>query len=408
MAADIRIARKDAGKIGLPEVTLGVLPGTGGTQRLGTLVGKSRAIELMVTGDTSPSRRRTSSGIVNEVVDATAEDCVGAGDGVRAPVRPAEQGVEGGGPHQARRSSRAGSSRSSRRSRSSASCSSSSSRARTRRKASPRTWRSASRSSRGSELSGRDGPAQSPSQDRPLHRRRVRARGVRQALRDDEPGDGETIARGRRGRPRGRRPRGDGARASAFDSGPWAAMKPRERGRILRKAADLLLARADEFGRVETLDNGKPIFESAKIDMPTAADALSLLRRVGATSSTGDTFPARPDAFSLHAARAGRRRRRDHAVELPAPPRGVEDRARARRWATRSSSSRRRSRRSRRSCFARAAREAGLPAGALNVVPGPGAIVGAALVEHPGVDKIAFTGSTEAGKTILRARRGAR
>ncbi len=69
MAADIRIARRDAGKIGLPEVNLGVLPGTGGTQRLSRLVGKSKAIELMVTGITFTFEEAKEMGIVNDVFE---------------------------------------------------------------------------------------------------------------------------------------------------------------------------------------------------------------------------------------------------------------------------------------------------------------------------------------------------
>ncbi len=69
MACDLRIARKDAGKVGLPEVNLGVLPGTGGTQRLSRLVGKSKAIELMVTGNTYSFEEAKEMGIVNDVFE---------------------------------------------------------------------------------------------------------------------------------------------------------------------------------------------------------------------------------------------------------------------------------------------------------------------------------------------------
>ena len=70
MAADLRIARKGAGKTGLPEVTLGVLPGTGGTQRLARIVGKSRAIELMATGELFDFETAEKYGLVNQVWEA--------------------------------------------------------------------------------------------------------------------------------------------------------------------------------------------------------------------------------------------------------------------------------------------------------------------------------------------------
>ncbi len=70
LAADIRIARKGGGKIGLPEVTLGVLPGTGGTQRLPRLVGRSRAIEMMATGKTFSFEEAHALGLVNEIFES--------------------------------------------------------------------------------------------------------------------------------------------------------------------------------------------------------------------------------------------------------------------------------------------------------------------------------------------------
>lgn len=70
MAADLRIARKNGGKIGLPEVALGVLPGTGGTQRLARILGKSRSIELMVTGRTMEFDEAKEMGIVTDIFES--------------------------------------------------------------------------------------------------------------------------------------------------------------------------------------------------------------------------------------------------------------------------------------------------------------------------------------------------
>ena len=194
------------------------------------------------------------------------------------------------------------------------------------------------------------------------------------------------------------------AARAAFESGPWASMKPRERGRILIKAADLLLARAEEFGRVETLDNGKPIFESAKIDIPVAADALSYFGE-SADKLYGDTFPARPDAMLMTL--------REpigvvgaitpwnfpllQAMWKIAPALALGNTVVLKPASLTPLTA---------LLFGDLLREAGLPAGAFNVVTGPGATIGAAMAEHPGIDKVSFTGETETGKKILRAAAG--
>lgn len=73
MACDIRLARRNAGKIGLPEVALGVLPGTGGTQRLTRLLGRAKSIELMVTGRTFSFEEAQEIGLVNDIYEGNVE-----------------------------------------------------------------------------------------------------------------------------------------------------------------------------------------------------------------------------------------------------------------------------------------------------------------------------------------------
>jgi len=74
MACDLRVAKQDAGQVGLPEVNLGVLPGTGGTQRMARLVGKSKAIELMAEGRTFGVDQAAELGLVNKVYDADGQE----------------------------------------------------------------------------------------------------------------------------------------------------------------------------------------------------------------------------------------------------------------------------------------------------------------------------------------------
>jgi len=73
LACDLRIARRQAGKVGLPEVALGVLPGTGGTQRLARALGRAKAIELMAEGATVEVEEAKALGLVNAVLDVPAD-----------------------------------------------------------------------------------------------------------------------------------------------------------------------------------------------------------------------------------------------------------------------------------------------------------------------------------------------
>src|SRR5262249_46948586 len=150
-------------------------------------------------------------------------------------------------------------------------------------------------------------------------------------------------------------------------------MKPRQRGRILLKAAELLLSRAEEFGRVETLDNAKPIFEAAKIDMPAAAASLAYF---GASADTldGDTYPARPDAPLLTLRHPSRAVGAITPWNFPllqamwkiAPALALGNTVVLKPASVTPLTS---------LLFANLLAEAGLPPGAFNVVPGPGGTV---------------------------------
>src|SRR5271155_4296554 len=76
----------------------------------------------------------------------------------------------------------------------------------------------------------------------------------------------------------------------AFESGPWPAMSPSERGRLLLKLADLLESHLEEFAELETLDNGKPVFFSRIVDIPTAVDVFRYMAG-WATKVEGSTIP---------------------------------------------------------------------------------------------------------------------
>jgi aldehyde dehydrogenase (NAD+) len=191
------------------------------------------------------------------------------------------------------------------------------------------------------------------------------------------------------------------AAARAALGGPWGAMSARERGRLVWKIGERILERADELARLETLHNGKPIFESRQIEIPASAECFQYYAG-WADKIHGETIPVKgnyltytlrepvgvvaaivPWNFPLlltswkvaPALACGNTVIVKPATQTPLTALALGE----------------------------IASEVGLPPGVLNVVTGLGGEIGRHIVEHPGIDKIAFTGDTRTGKEIMRS-----
>ncbi len=186
----------------------------------------------------------------------------------------------------------------------------------------------------------------------------------------------------------------------AFESGAWPKMSARERGRILNRVAALLEKHKTEFAELETLNNGKPIYETMNADLPLAIETFEYYAGL-ADKIHGDTIPVNGNFFNytlrepagvvgqiipwnfpllMAAWKLGPAIATGCTVVLKPAEQTPLSALR----------------------LAELFQEAGLPPGVLNVVPGFGPTAGAALATHPEVDKVAFTGSTEVGKEVMR------
>ncbi|HEX9038646.1 MAG TPA: aldehyde dehydrogenase family protein [Ktedonobacterales bacterium] len=195
------------------------------------------------------------------------------------------------------------------------------------------------------------------------------------------------------------------AARAAFESGPWPKMTPSQRGRLLWKVADLIEEHADELAMLETLDNGKPIRYSKASDVPLTADHFRYFAG-WATKIEGDTVPVSiPNMFTYTL-------REPLGVVAQIIPWNFPMQMASWKLAPALAAGNTVILKPAELTSLTALRigelmmEAGFPDGVVNIVTGPGSTVGAALAEHPDVDKIAFTGSTEVGKQILMASAG--
>jgi aldehyde dehydrogenase (NAD+) len=189
------------------------------------------------------------------------------------------------------------------------------------------------------------------------------------------------------------------AARACFEGDAWRSLSARKRGALLYRAADLLEQRTEDMARLETLHNGKPLFES-KIDVAMTVETLRYYAG-WADKLTGQTLPVDGPFFTYTL-------REPVGVVAAIVPWNFPLNLASWKFAPALAAG----------CtvilkpasetpltalaMAEVMQQAGFPPGAFNVLPGGGSTVGAALVKHPGVDKIAFTGSTDVGKRIMR------
>ncbi len=192
----------------------------------------------------------------------------------------------------------------------------------------------------------------------------------------------------------------DAAR-EAFDNGPWSKMDARDRGQLIWKLAELIEEEAEDLAALETLDNGKPISDSRAADIPLVIDCLKYYAG-WADKIEGRTIPVRGDYFTYT-------RREPVGVVGQIIPWNFPALMVAWKWGPALAAGctivMKPAEQTPLTCLrmARLAQKAGIPDGVINVVPGYGPTAGAALVAHPGVDKIAFTGELSTAKIIQRA-----
>lgn len=190
------------------------------------------------------------------------------------------------------------------------------------------------------------------------------------------------------------------AAKKAFEDGPWSKMSAAERARLMFKLADLIEENIDELAQLESLDNGKPISESKPLDLPNAIETFRYYAG-WATKIFGQTIPV-PGQFLNYTRHepvgvAGQIIPWNFPLMMaawkiaPALATGCTVVLKPAEQTPLTAL-----------YLAELIEEAGFPSGVVNIIPGYGEIAGDALVKHPDVNKIAFTGSTTIGKLIMK------